>query len=441
MSFNTLFFKHLLVGAALLPGLALSSPVGSVDARGVKVISAPLENVTPTIIDHGPLDLEGLERLKDSLTKSIRPTQTPEPNRVKRQDAASSTVPNSLTVATSDAFVSVDVGDINVIDSNSANCHSEELNGPFDSIQFFTGSTNMRAINATSSSGNTSSITSKLEGWADAGVFKFENGDRIKEFWVLENRGSFHGFNFTTTSGKTYSAMGQVLRDPPPMQKVPVGSGILGRMRVQYCNIGLIGHLGFDFLDELQSVSISNIAYSGFTDNIMPSGPGQTMTVGSQIVDNRNSTAEQIITIMTMDAVTKSHTLSVANQWNVGGRVAVEAEAGIPLIGKTKVTTEFSWQVQKTTTEEDTEGETLTKSATINLKCPPKKYCVGSSFFTIFKMDVEAEATFRAKTKSGKDFFWKQKGKYEGADSLALQLQVDEADGVIGRRAPIVKSF
>lgn len=82
-------------------------------------------------------------------------------------------------------------------------------------------------------------------------------------------------------------------------------------------------------------------------------------------------------------------------------------------------------------TEEDTEGETLTKSATINLKCPPKKYCVGTSFFTSFKMDVEAEATFRAKTKSGKEFFWKQKGKYDGADSLALQLQVDEADTII----------
>lgn len=42
--------------------------------------------------------------------------------------------------------------------------------------------------------------------------------------------------------------------------KVPVGSGILGRLQVQYCDIGLIGHVGFDFLDELQSVSISNMA-------------------------------------------------------------------------------------------------------------------------------------------------------------------------------------
>lgn len=92
-------------------------------------------------------------------------------------------------------------------------------------------------------------------------------------------------------------------------------------------------------------------------------------------------------------------------------------------------------------TEEDTESETLTKSSTVNLRCAPKKYCVGTSFYTNFKMDVEVEATFRAKTKAGKEYFWTQKGKYNGADSLALQLQVDEADGVIGRRVTTSKKF
>ncbi|KAI8180159.1 hypothetical protein K4K49_001519 [Colletotrichum sp. SAR 10_70] len=235
--------------------------------------------------------------------------------------------------------------------------------------------------------------------------------------------------------------MAQTLRDLPPMTKVPVGSGILGRIRVQWCDIGLIGHVGWDFIDDLQSVSISNLAYSGFTDNIMPSGPGTTVTVGSQILDNRNSSTEQIITIMTMDAVTKSHTVSVANMWTVGGKIGVETEAGIPFVGKSKVSTEFNWQVGKTTTKEDTQSETLTKSSTVNLKCPAKKYCVGSSFYTSFKMDVDVTATFRAKTKTGKDFLWEQKGKYSGADSLALQLQVDEADGVIKRSAATIKAF
>ncbi|KAF9873160.1 hypothetical protein CkaCkLH20_09323 [Colletotrichum karsti] len=433
---SALSFKHLLLGASLLPSLAFSSPVAN---PGRIEVPAALESIVPDIIQHGPLDDAALERLQESLTASTRPTPTPKPERVKRQ--ATSTAQGSLTIATSDAFVSVDVGDINLIDNNPANCHSQTLNGPIQALHTWMGSTNVRAMNITASGGNTTAITSKLDEPFDAGAFTFDNNERIKEFWILENRGSFLGFNFTTASGKTYSAMAQTIRDPPPMVKVPIGSGILGRMRVQYCDIGLIGHVGWDFIDDLQSVSISNLAYSGFTDNIMPSGPGTTVTVGSQILDNRNSSTEQMITIQTTDAVTKSHTISVANQWQVGGKVAVEAEAGIPFIGKTKVTTEFNWQVGKTTTEDDMQSETLTKSSTVNLKCPAKKYCVGSSFYTNFKMDVDVEATFRAKTKSGKEFFWVQKGKYSGADSLALQLQVDEADGVIGRRVSTVRQF
>ncbi|KAF6795346.1 hypothetical protein CSOJ01_13470 [Colletotrichum sojae] len=435
---STLSFKHLLAGAALLPGLAFSSPVAN---PGIVTVPASLETIVPNIVDHGPLDDAALERLRESLTKSTRPTPSPAPDKVKRQDGPTSTYQGSLTIATKDAFLAVDVGDINLIDSDPAKCHSQTLNGPIQGLQVFMGAANIRAMNVTASAGNTTAITSRLDNSADAGVFTFENNERIKEFWVMENQGTLLGFNFTTESGKTYSAMAQTLKDPPPMVKVPVGSGILGRLRVQYCDIGLIGHVGFDFLDELQSVSISNLAYSGFTDDIMPSGPGQTVTVGSQILDNRNSTTEQMISIQTSDSITKSHSIVVQNTWSVGGRVSVETEAGIPFIGKSKVSTEFNWQVGKTTTEEDTESETLTKSSTVNLRCAPKKYCVGTSFYTNFKMDVEVEATFRAKTKAGKEYFWKQKGKYSGADSLALQLQVDEADGVIGRRITTVKKF
>ncbi|KAF4878076.1 hypothetical protein CGCSCA1_v002824 [Colletotrichum siamense] len=434
---SILSLKQLVLGTTLLPALVHTSPVPQPDRI---TVPASLQTIAPSIVQHGPLDDAALARLQDSLTASNRPTPSSKPSRAKRQ-AASSATGNTLTIATSDAFVSVDVGDINLIDNNPADCHSDTLNGPLQALQVFMGAANIRAMNITASGGNTTSITSKLDGNADAGTFTFENNERIKEFWIMEQTGTFLGFNFTTETGKTYSAMAQTLRDPPPMTKVPVGSGILGRIRVQWCDIGLIGHVGWDFIDDMQSVSISNLAYSGFTDNIMPSGPGTTVTVGSQILDNRNSSTEQMITIMTMDAVTKSHTVSVANMWTVGGKVGVETEAGIPFIGKSKVSTEFNWQVGKTATEEDTQSETLTKSSTVNLKCPAKKYCVGSSFYTSFKMDVDVTATFRAKTKTGKDFFWEQKGKYSGADSLALQLQVDEADGVIKRSAATIKAF
>lgn len=154
---SSLSFKHLLVGAALLPGLVFSSPVAN---PGRVTVPASLESIVPKIINHGPLDDTALERLQESLTRSTRPTPSPEPNRVKRQDGPTSTYQGSLTIATKDAFLAVDVGDINLIDSNPANCHSQTLNGPLQGLQVFMGAANIRAMNVTASAGNTTSITS-----------------------------------------------------------------------------------------------------------------------------------------------------------------------------------------------------------------------------------------------------------------------------------------
>ncbi|KAJ0159969.1 hypothetical protein CTA2_8816 [Colletotrichum tanaceti] len=435
MSHNSFSWKHILLGATLLQGLALASPIGDFTPRAVKVVEAPVSEITPNVVRHGRLDEASLLRLRDSLTSPARRRSIPEPHGVQRRLVPTSTIQGSLSVTTKDAFVSVDVGDVDLIDSDSANCHSQVINGPIDAIQMFMGAANIRAMNVTSITGNTTKIVSKLtETSTDAGVFAFEASDRIKEFNIRESRGTLHGFSFTTEGGKSYTADATALKDPPPMVKVPIGSGILARIRVEHCDVGLFGHIGFDFLDELQSVSISNIAYSGFTNNIMPAGPGQTMTVGSQIVDNRNSSSDQVITLWTTDTVTKSRTLSFSKMWNVGTTHTIEAEVSVPLLSKQKTTHAATWMYTETRGTEETNSETITKTATINLKCPAFKYCVGSSFFTIFKLDVDIEATFRAKTKSGHDFKWLQKGRYKGADSLALQLQVDEADTAIAKR-------
>lgn len=73
---------------------------------------------------------------------------------------------------------------------------------------------------------------------------------------------------------------------------------------------------------------------------------------------------------------------------------------------------------------------TITQYATANLKCPAGKYCIGTSFLHSFKLDVDADVTMRARTKTG-DFFWVQKGHYYGSDSLSIQLRVDESDTII----------
>lgn len=79
----------------------------------------------------------------------------------------------------------------------------------------------------------------------------------------------------------------------------------------------------------------------------------------------------------------------------------------------------------------DLEGETITRGTTISLACPAGKFCLGTSFVTIFNIDVNIEATFRATTKSGAIYEWVQTGTYEGADSFALELRIDESDTVL----------
>ena len=218
--------------------------------------------------------------------------------------------------------------------------------------------------------------------------------------------------------------------------KVPVGSGILAQVRYVYCPIGVIPSMGFDFLDELASIAVSDIAYAGFTNNILPATAGQTVTVGSQIIDNRNSSSDQSTSIQTTAAVTKQHSLTTTIGWSIGNTVTVTSEVSVPFLAKGSVSTAATWGLQGSVAEQELTGQTISNAGTVNLKCPAKKYCVGSSFFTMFKLDVDVEATFQAKTKSGANYNWVQQGSYSGADSLAIELQVDEVNSTLATRAP-----
>ncbi|CAI0642345.1 unnamed protein product [Colletotrichum noveboracense] len=353
---------------------------------------------------------------------------------LKRQDDP---IPNRFVTDTTDAFSSGDYGDITLTNST---CELITIEGPFGSIQSYqTGFEGARVMNLTSAGGNRTLLhnsgTDTSDHWRafrgkDAVVFG--NNERVTEF-AFQDRGEglYAGFKIVTDTGRTQYDTNYAASDPsmyPPWLNVPVGSGILARIRVYYCENGMVGRLGVDFINDIESVSISKIEFNGFTNNIMPAGKGETISVGSQILDARNSSTEQWTTLMTTDAVTKSHSINVGKTWYVGGKVGLEAEAGIPFIGKSTVSTEFNWQVGGTSNEEDLESETITKSSTVHLKCPGGKYCVGTSFYTNFKMNVDVVATFRAKTKAGAEYFWKQKGSYNGADSLALQLTVDETE-------------
>ncbi|OLN82071.1 hypothetical protein CCHL11_07686 [Colletotrichum chlorophyti] len=411
-------FIHLFVAVL---GQVASSPLRP---REVIHVTPSVEDIVPKVVQHGPLDDAGLERLRESLAK---------PNPVMARRQTQELDPGQFTVQNKDGYVSVAIDLLKIYSSNPATeCKNHVVDGPVQVLQAMMGTSSMRGFSAMAIGGKETVVKSTLEGPVDAGVFTLEPNDPVKDFYVFLAPGTFHGFNFTTVGGKTYSALSFLQSDVYETKiegrKVDVGSGIIGRIRATSCSDRFVATIAFDFIDDIQSISISNITYSGFTDSFLPTGPGQTVTVGSQILDNRNSSIEQMITLQTTDSVTRTRMLNVADMWNVGGKMSIEGQVGLPLITESKVTAEYNWQIQRTTTEEQTESTVVTKSTMINLRCPGRKYCIGSSFYTIFNMDIDVEATFRAKTKSGNDVFWVQKGKYQGADSTALQLRVDEAD-------------
>lgn len=237
--------------------------------------------------------------------------------------------------------------------SGDANCEDFIINGPFTSVAFLMGSSGVRHVSATSFSGNTTEI-GNTDAVVDAGEFKFADNERLTKFSIGRTASApdVAAFTFETDAGNSYKALSGVVNDgsvTATYEDLAIGSGILARITGTYCSSGVMGSFGVDILDELDSISISDIDYSGFTDNIMPTGAGTQMSVGSQILDNRNSSAQQTITLTTTDAITRQTTVTTQVRAQVGGSVSVEAGAGIPFLTEGKVTTEANWQVEALT--------------------------------------------------------------------------------------------
>lgn len=227
-------------------------------------------------------------------------------------------------------------------------CTDFVINGPFTTIHPTFGTSNIRGISATSYGGNTTEIIAN-DAVVDPGEFKFADNERISKFTVVVDGTDpqVAGFTFETDAGNKYEALSETITSPV-YTDLSVGSGILARIRGSDCKSvnGIFGTFGVDFLDELDSISISNIDYEGFTQNIMPTGAGTQLSVGSQVLDNRNSSEKQTITLTTTDAITAQRTITTQTRAQVGGSVTIKASVGVPLVSEGETTAEANWQIE-----------------------------------------------------------------------------------------------
>ncbi|KAF6828952.1 hypothetical protein CPLU01_08182 [Colletotrichum plurivorum] len=397
-----------------------------------------LDPIVPKVIWHGPLTDAELAKLHDDLKDGEGLEPSPEEDRElvlwRSQDPLSESL---IKVERQDGMVSVTVDRINSARPNAPRVCDPEvtLYGPMQSIRLFTSShtPELFQVNVTNVFGNSSGIASSQPGLLDSGLFNFDPQDPITDFFVFTNgdMSSYHGLNFTTSKGRTFSSMSDFQGKGVKAYRVPVGSGILGRFRAAQCGkTGHFGLIGFDFIEEIESVTITHIKYHGFNKGVMPAGRGKLVVLGSQVLDNRNSSIEQALSIQSVEAVMKQWSITLTTTKDYTASLALGIDVEIPFLFEAKATTTTGWGLHVALANGRTEATTTSHYATANLRCPARKYCVGSSFFNTWKLDVQTEVTLRARTRTG-DFFWVQKGRYQGSEGAAIQLRVDEADTVI----------
>lgn len=333
----TLLVQSALAVPAAFPKIKVPAPI----LRRANYTVDPSHNVTPTITEIGELTEQELQDLINEIEEGAS-------DLFSKRAAADGTEPALRPRATgTDGALLTFTEDTT---DTPSGCEAFELNGPFSMIHALMGSSNLRGFSATSFTGNTTDVQAG-ETINDPKEFKFANNERITKFSIatVDPDPVVAGFTFETDGGNKYEALSQNIVDnkaTPVYTDLPIGAGIIARVRGSKCSNGILSGFGIDFLDELDSIKISNIDYSGFTDNIMPAGSATQLSVGSQILDNRNSSEKQTITLTTTDAVTAQRTITTQIRAMVGGSVSIEASVGVPLISEGKTTATADWQIE-----------------------------------------------------------------------------------------------
>lgn len=155
------------------------------------------------------------------------------------------------------------------------------------------------------------------------------------------------GFSFVTDAGDTFHATATSNSVNSTIGEV--GSGIIGRIRGSVSATNGITAIAIDMLDTLTDISISNVTYSGFTDGAAPSGPGTALVVGSEVLNNVNSSIQQSVALLTTSTVTSTLLFQVDHRIDAGVTITVAAGVEIPFIVKDSATAATTWTLGLTT--------------------------------------------------------------------------------------------
>lgn len=256
---------------------------------------------------------------------------------------------------TNPAFHTVLLGNV-LPGKNTSECQDFVLDGPFNEIHIRMGANTVRGLTTLNIGQNKSTVLAgakeQIGGVEVAGgEFTFANNERITNFAVgtWPDTDTVATVAFSTQLGNVYHAFADSVAKGEVadlrFHSVPVGGGILARIRGTTCSNGEFGSIGFDILRELESIVITDIDYEGFSNNIMPADHGTPMSIGQIVADSRNSSTDQRVVLSTSDSVSYSRTIKTDGAIMFGNTVTVSGKVGVPLVAEGGISVATTWSL------------------------------------------------------------------------------------------------
>ncbi|EPS43996.1 hypothetical protein H072_2013 [Dactylellina haptotyla CBS 200.50] len=320
------------------------------------------------------------------------------------------------------------------------------VDGPFSSIEFFVGDKAVRGLVLKNLDGNETRIgtAENSKNAKRPGSFEFDEDEVVTDCRIIWKKHFFGGdkyitgFQFGTNKKNQYNATsksgGREIEEKVVGSGYPVRfHGILKKINQEPDATTAIVALGVEYLDEVRSIEMVTADYEGFEDGVqsIPSDGGKNLILGTQILDNRNSTINQTFHLTNTKAVAKTYAFTFSISFMTGATVTLGAKFQTPFVKITEATAEVSarWELTVTASTTLTYSETISQGTVFMLTCPALKFCEGKSVFQTYDLEVPFNGVFQATTRRGDKFGWNRKGVYKSSDVSNMKLQVNVYDG------------
>ncbi|ROL45717.1 Aerolysin-like protein [Anabarilius grahami] len=249
--------------------------------------------------------------------------------------------------------------------------------------------------------------------------YMFQPGERITSLslWGNGNGTRLGGIKFKTNQHKEFfvkmTSWGLKTEYP-----ISVGSGFcLGVEGRSGCDINC---MGFVFLNNIQSVVLTNVSYPTIKELIPQVAVEEIYSVRFK---NETSLSQQQ-TVETSKKIIKRTSWSMSD--NITATFSVEVKAGIPSIGETS--TGFSTTVGKENTYSREYTTEKTENLPTKIEVPPRKKVDVKITTGRCSFDLSYTGTVRMTCTDDSVFSFKTKGQYKGVTYTDINVETKESD-------------